>query len=169
MVWKWSIKAMTWMDITTVWPQRGRLYCPTACLSKRVAKIRTHKAVSYWIASQKSNRSDRATGAVALALIWRGPAASGEDAPACPSTNFHLRQIKIDLIQVLTSYPYRPANAHRQLSRSQKKVPFNPKYTQAKRFVLIKIHLEAMTSTRPLCLSICSSFADLFCVWKLNS
>lgn len=164
MVWKWSIKATTWMDITTVWPQRGRLCCLAACLSKRVAKIRTHKAVSCWIASQKKQPFRQGHRCRCF-----GSEASGEDALACPSTNFHLRQIKIGLIQVLTSYPYRPANAHRQLSRSQKEVPFNPKYTQAKRFVLIKIHLEEMTSTRPLCLSICSSFADLFCVWKLNS
>lgn len=39
----------------------------------------------------------------------------------------------------------------------------------AKGFLLIKSHLEAMTSTRPLCLSICSSLPDLFYVWKLNS
>lgn len=158
------------MDITTVCPQRGRLYCPTACLSKRVAKIRTHKAVSYWIASPK--KATVPTGPPVPLLrrsFERSSAASGEDTLACPSTNFYLRQIKIGFIQVLTGYPYRPANAHGQLSRSQKEVPFNPKYTQAKRFVLIKIHLEAMTSTRPLCLSICPSFADLFCVWKLNS
>lgn len=107
-----------------------------------------------------------------MPLLWRsferGSAASSEDALACPSTHFHLRQIKVGLIQVLTGYPCGPLT-HTGNSRSQKEVPFNLKYTQAKRFVLIKIHLEAMTSTRLLCLSICSSFADLFCVWKLNS
>lgn len=42
-------------------------------------------------------------------------------------------------------------------------------HTWAKGFLLIKSHLEEMTGTRLLCLSICSSLSDLFCVWKLNS
>lgn len=41
--------------------------------------------------------------------------------------------------------------------------------TWTKGFHLIKSHLEQMTSTRLLCLSICSSLPDLFCVRKLNS
>lgn len=61
------------------------------------------------------------------------------------------------------------SEANRLLSRTQNKGPFNLRRTLAKRFVLNKIHLEAMTSFRPLCLSICSSFPDLFCSWKLNS
>lgn len=43
------------------------------------------------------------------------------------------------------------------------------RHTWAKGFLLIKNHLEQMTSTRLPCLSMCSSLSDLFCVWKLNS
>lgn len=42
-----------WLDITALWPQRKRLYCPNECLSKWTAKMRTHKAASYWTVSQK--------------------------------------------------------------------------------------------------------------------
>lgn len=89
----------------------------------------------------------------------------------------HLLQIKAGfglVCDLLTDRPAVLAGQQHWVGNAECLTTHQGKYlstwhTWAKGFLLIKSHLEEMTSTRLLCLSICSSLPDLFCVWKLNS
>lgn len=164
---------MTWYRWISHRPGRRLWFfsvCPNDCLQSEITI--SHKAASSRIVSHKATILNWLRVVVGLLPSWPQRSDFHWGRPSLFSTResicFRLRSSRI-----------RPADGPDQLSSlsgqssshltTHRGKPPSTRHTWAKGFLLIKSHLEEMTSTRLLCLSICSSLPDLFCVWKLNS
>ena len=164
---------MTWYRWISHRPGRRLWFfsvCPNDCLQSEITI--SHKAASSWIVSHKATILNW------LRALWvccpadRSAVISIEDGPACcpPENPFasHWGPAGSDPRTGPDQLSSLSGQSASHLTTRRGKHP-STWHTWAKGFLLIKSHLEEMTSTRLLCLSICSSLPDLFCVWKLNS
>ncbi len=154
--------------------------CGSFCLSKWMPPIGNYNQPQSCVLVAhfpQSNHFDLATSVVGLLPSWPQPSDLHWGWTSLFSTResiyFRLRQ---GLAQSPTyEHDDRPSlQANNTVGNAESLTTHRGKnpstwHTWAKGFLLIKSHLAEMTSTRLLCLSICSSLPDLFCVWKLNS